>query len=298
MSAFNWSLLATTVTPDAGSPAVAPEMTSPNQQLRWPKAFLIWGVQLALLGVLFFPAAQVQLAGDNVILRVAAVDPFDPFMGYYQNLELQIERDAMDYIEVSQLAPGLISDFELEGQILEEGDEIWLVVEREASRWVLEEAFTEMPQMRSGTSVKTGTWDGSELEMRTELNAKPTPGELERLMSRLLDVDNLERGDRVYVMERELPPFWSLLAPTLEDVQPTENQVLILAVWEGRRLHVPNTGEFYVSEDRIGELNRMLRFPQGPVGVHVKVGRWGTVVMQGIEVNGKMFELGEPEETD
>ena len=44
-------------------------------------------VQLALVGVAVAPRLSARLTGDEYLLRVAPVDPIDPFRGAYVDLD-------------------------------------------------------------------------------------------------------------------------------------------------------------------------------------------------------------------
>jgi uncharacterized membrane-anchored protein len=53
-------------------------------------------VQLALVGVAVAPRLSARLTGDEYLLRVAPVDPIDPFRGAYVDLDypdLDLDRD-------------------------------------------------------------------------------------------------------------------------------------------------------------------------------------------------------------
>jgi uncharacterized membrane-anchored protein len=89
-------------------------------------------VQLALVGVAVAPRLSARLTGDEYLLRVAPVDPIDPFRGAYVDL---------DY-------PDLDLDRETPG---DEGT-VYVTLERDGEVWVAGAHTRERP---SGTPYLT-----------------------------------------------------------------------------------------------------------------------------------------------
>lgn len=89
-------------------------------------------VQLALVGVAVAPRLSARLTGDEYLLRVAPVDPIDPFRGAYVDL---------DY-------PDLDLDRETPG---DEGT-VYVTLERDGEVWV---AGTHTRERPSGTPYLT-----------------------------------------------------------------------------------------------------------------------------------------------
>jgi uncharacterized membrane-anchored protein len=59
-------------------------------------------VQLALVGVAVAPRLSARLTGDEYLLRVAPVDPIDPFRGAYANLDypdLHLDDEGSDAVD-------------------------------------------------------------------------------------------------------------------------------------------------------------------------------------------------------
>lgn len=54
---------------------------------RTPAVALLAAAQLVLVGVAVAPQLSARLTGDEVLLRVAPVDPIDPFRGAYVDLD-------------------------------------------------------------------------------------------------------------------------------------------------------------------------------------------------------------------
>lgn len=51
-----------------------------------PRLGLLFAVQLALVGVAVAPQVSARVSGEEYLLRVAPVDPIDPFRGAYVDL--------------------------------------------------------------------------------------------------------------------------------------------------------------------------------------------------------------------
>ena len=59
-------------------------------------------VQLALVGVAVAPRLSARLTGDEYLLRVAPVDPIDPFRGAYVDLDypdLHLDDERSDAVD-------------------------------------------------------------------------------------------------------------------------------------------------------------------------------------------------------
>ena len=89
-------------------------------------------VQLALVGVAVAPRLSARLTGDEYLLRVAPVDPIDPFRGAYVDLEY----------------PDLHLDRETPG---DEGT-VYVTLEQDGEVWVARASTRERP---SGTPYLT-----------------------------------------------------------------------------------------------------------------------------------------------
>ena len=91
--------------------------------------------QLALVGVAVAPQLSARLTGDTYFMRVAPVDPIDPFRGAYV---------ALDYPDLRQDPPS--SDVPGPG-VIDDGDagDVYVTLAREGDVWVADGWSRERP---------------------------------------------------------------------------------------------------------------------------------------------------------
>ena len=93
--------------------------------------------QLALVGVGVAPQLSARLTGDTYLMRVAPIDPMDPFRGAYVALDYPDLRhdDSQSFVE-----PGLGA--------LDDGEEgtVFITIEEQGDVWVATDWSRERPE--------------------------------------------------------------------------------------------------------------------------------------------------------
>lgn len=95
-----------------------------------PRLLVILGVPALVIGGLFVWQYSTVLTGEEVVIEVVEpVDPRDVFRGQYAVLEYSITR-----LDSGMLSPET-----------EEGDTVYVTLEKEGEYWVAADASTQMP---------------------------------------------------------------------------------------------------------------------------------------------------------